>query len=244
MEELHMRGYFDIHLIKNQQGEIQKLSVMKLNPPQVNPPQSSHNFQEPPSVSHLFHDNFHGNFNRNQSTVNLNGPYGNHQHVNGHTLHQQSNGDISNDMQGTSSLSDTDTCGKKTIWNKIRGFFENFKRNKSSHQRHNHHNLSYGSLRLDDLKVHSLKNFKVTKIKSFTNSILKAEIYLPNIIITSNYEMNNWGKQSHKLTANGRLEVTLEYVKVEMTVPVIEEIRENQKLLKALRPQIDLKFSK
>lgn len=142
------------------------------------------------------------------------------------------------DVRGGVSISDdSELCGKQTMWNKIRGFFEIFKRDKSKHQRH-----SIGSLKLDDLKVHGLKNTKRLKINGFSKRVLKIRIKFPNLMLTSNYEMNNWGKlSSYKISGNGRMEMALKNVKIKCTLPIIEELQNGQKAMRAISPQIELK---
>jgi hypothetical protein len=160
-----------------------------------------------------------------------------------HGIRQQSNVEISGDVRGGGGMSvseDTESCGKQTVWNKIRGFFEIFKRDKSQHQRHN----PIGSLKLDDLKVHGLKNTKKTNISGFSENVLNVDMEFSNLKLTSKYEMSNWGKSSsHKVSGNGQMEMTLKNVKVKISMGIIEDpVDDGQKRMKAISPKIEIKM--
>lgn len=146
------------------------------------------------------------------------------------------------DARGGMSISDdSESCGKQTVWNKFRGFLEFFKRDKWKNHRHN----SSGSIKLDDLKIHGLKNTKSVKIRGFHENVLKFRLKFPNLMLTSNYEMNNWGKvSSYKINGNGRMEMALKNVKIKISMPIIEELHNGQKSLKAISPQIRLKMKR
>lgn len=155
---------------------------------------------------------------------------------------QPSHGDMSTDARaGNSTSEDTESCGRQTVWNKIRGFFQIFKRDKSQHQRNN----PIGLLQFEDLKVHGLKNTKEVKISGFSENMLKVRVEFPNLMLTSKYEMSNWGKSStHKINGHGRMEMTLKNVEVKFAMPIIEETVEGQKSLRAINPKIEMKMGK
>jgi hypothetical protein len=158
-----------------------------------------------------------------------------------HGGRQASNGEMMGDARGGMSISDdSESCGKQTVWNKIRAFLEFFKRDKLKNNRHNS-----GSIKLDDLKIHGLKNTKSVKIRGFSENVLIARFKFPNLMLTSNYEVNNWGKMSsYKINGNGRMEMALKNVKIKISLPIIEELHNGQKSLKAISPQIGLKMKR
>lgn len=199
-------------------------------------PQGSRQVRDAQSNLILFRNNLY------QSNINGNPSMQVFQSVpQGMRQRQVSNADLVCDVQAISCTDEIGSCGKKTVWKRVQAFFDIFRRKKSQNQRHN----SIGALKLNDLKVHGFKNTKKTEITGFSDNVLKMHTDFPNLMFTSTYEMLNWGKSSsHKVSGNGRMEITLKNVKVKISMPIIETNHEGQKEMKAISPRIEIKMSR